>query len=68
MRMLRMMIFLLIAALMTESAEAKINALRCSFEGFIVYFTFYDDGTPTRVGVSVGIGDRARTVNDETFK
>jgi hypothetical protein len=39
---------------------AKITAAHCSFTTLgSLYFTFYDDGTPTRVGTSVGIGDRA---------
>ena len=63
--MLRLTIFLLLAVLLPTSAQATITVLRCSFENMNeIYFTFYSDGTPTRVGRSTGIGSRANTITD----
>ena len=51
---------------LAPSEAATIAVLRCTFENaFEVYFTFYNDGTPTRVGRSTGIGDRAETIKDK---
>ena len=62
----RMAIFLLITTFLPATAEAKITAQRCSFETLKdVYFTFYSDGAPTRVGTSIGIGNRATTIVDK---
>jgi hypothetical protein len=60
-----MTIFLLVATFLPLAADAKITAQQCSFENLKeLYFTFYSDGTPTRVGTSVGIGNRATAIVD----
>ena len=65
-RLLGAVVGLVVAVLLPTSAQATITVLRCSFENdFEVYFTFYSDGTPTRVGRSSGIGDRADTKIDK---
>jgi len=46
------------------SASAEIKALRCRFDGLEFFITMYDDGSPTRLGTSVGVGDRARVYPD----
>lgn len=47
---------------------AEIHVLRCMFDKMNqwVYFTRYSDGTPTRVGIGIGVGDKALTFHDRT--
>jgi hypothetical protein len=47
-----------------SNASAEIKALRCEFDDFKFFITIYSDGSPARLGTSVGIGDRARAFPD----
>lgn len=49
-----------ILALAPFTARATILIYTCNFEGMSpIVITIYDDGTPARVGVASGVGDKA---------
>ncbi len=59
---------LVVAALVTSPANAKIFGFLCdeeqaTFRGGL-YITIYDDGSPARIGVEWGIGSKALVYND----
>lgn len=48
-------------------ASAEITVFACQFAGFkgaTTFITIYDDGSPSRIGVEVGVGDKAKTYFD----
>ena len=50
------------------SALADITVFTCRFPGLrgtgAIFVTIYDDGSPARVGVEVGVGSKAQTYFD----
>jgi hypothetical protein len=53
-----------VVTLLPFPAFAKITALRREFNNLNFFITIYDDGSPARLGTSIGIGDRARAYSD----
>ena len=53
-----------IGILMPSTCLADIHVLRCKFGDLQVYFTRYTDGTPSRIGTAIGVGDKALTFQD----
>jgi len=54
------------AACASTPCLAEIHALKCIFDNQPIYFTRYSDGTPARVGTSVGVGDKAIAIIDRS--
>jgi hypothetical protein len=61
---------IILGTLVASSAcLADIIILKCDFRGFggrPIYFTRYSDGSPSRIGISPGIGDRALFFSDRS--
>ena len=51
--------------LLPAPALADITVLKCDFSNTKgLYFTIYDDGTPARIGVGPGVGDKGLVFRD----
>jgi hypothetical protein len=56
-------------SLTSTPAQSKILALQCSFSNLgQTFITIYDDGTPARIGVKTGVGNKAKVMIDELSK
>jgi hypothetical protein len=61
----RVLAALLTSTLSTVSA-ADVLVFDCRFpDAFSFYLTVYDDGSPARIGVEQGVGDKAETYFDK---
>lgn len=45
-------------------ASAEITVFTCHFSTMRAIITIYDDGSPSRIGVEVGVGDKAKAYFD----
>jgi hypothetical protein len=46
-------------------ATAEITVFTCKFTGFnTMFITIYDEGSPSRIGVEVGVGSKAQAYSD----
>jgi hypothetical protein len=50
----------------TNFSRAAIVAFECKIPGFSgpIFFTWYSDGSPARVGTATGVGDKALAFQD----
>jgi hypothetical protein len=49
------------------AASAEVTVLTCKFPKFdeaAIFITIYDDGSPSRIGVEVGVGNKAQAYFD----
>jgi hypothetical protein len=53
-----------IGIFMPSTCLADIHVLQCKFGAMQVYFTRYTDGTPSRIGTAIGVGNKALTFRD----
>lgn len=54
-----------LASVFSNAAQAEIIAFECAVPDMSrLVFTYYSDGTPARVGVSTGVGNKALTWKD----
>src|SRR5205823_7394258 len=59
----------LMFCLTTDPAAADITVLMCGFGNAArIYFTLYDDGTPVRIGIGPGVGNRGLLFRDPRNK
>ena len=50
----------------SSMARADIVVFKCTFtDSFEFYITIYDDGSPTRIGIEQGVGNKAQAYFDK---
>ena len=48
-----------------KTAEAQVVVFDCRFPSISFFVTIYDDGSPARIGVEQGLGDKAQAYFDK---
>lgn len=54
-----------VCAIRATPAIAQVEIFKCVFPEFSFVITDYDDSTPSRIGIDVGVGDRAQSYFDK---
>jgi hypothetical protein len=49
----------------SNSATAQVRVFDCKFPQLSFVATDYDDNTPTRIGVEIGVGDKVKSYFDK---